>query len=161
MLPGWPDDRRFMFFVSSLTNIYIFLWIYVWINVVVHFRSIESAVSALSKPCVWGLILEQLAPVRLTDRLKRRQTDRQQEEKEGKGRLLRKLTICGLHDTGVVVVAPGNASHRGHLGPLRVTRGAFRQPRHIGGRWVVICSERGCWELKGRLSDAAWAQVTK
>lgn len=55
----------------------------------------------------------------------------------------KKLTICGLHDTRLVVVAPGDASHRGHLGPLRVARLALRQPRHIRGRRVVICGEWG------------------
>lgn len=79
----------------------------------------------------------------LTDRLTKALTDGQAAGEREKGGYCvfhvclcdsRKLTICGLHDTGVVVVAPGNASHRGHLGPLCVTRGALRQPRHIGGR---------------------------
>lgn len=67
----------------------------------------------------------------LTDRLTKVVTDGQTAGGEGeKGGYCvlhvclcdsRKLTICGLHDTGVVVVAPGHASHRGHLGPLCVT----------------------------------------
>lgn len=78
-------------------------------------------------------VSQQLVSVRL------RQRDRQQGRK-GKGVTLslnvlvsRKLTICGLHDVGVVVAAAGTASHRGYLGPLRMKRGALRQPCHIGG----------------------------
>lgn len=36
-----------------------------------------------------------------------------------------KLTICSLHDSGVVVVATGNASYRNNLGLLRMKRGAL------------------------------------
>lgn len=67
------------------------------------------------------------------------ETEGQTAGEKGKGEVTmflsvcvsKKLTICGLHDAGVVVVAAGNASHRGHLGPLRMKRGAFRQPCHI------------------------------
>lgn len=153
VLPKWPVDPESSDFCFHSDN-YIFC-----MNTFMHFRSIKGAVGASSNfICVFVEILEtctvklcqQLAAVWLTDGLQRWQTDRQQERGRREVTAFhvclcesRKLTICGLHDTGVVVVAPGNASHRGHLGPLRVTRGAFRQPRHIGGRWVVICSERG------------------
>lgn len=54
-----------------------------------------------------------------------RQRERQQGSKEKEGDhvwvcVSGGLTICSLHDAGVVVVAAGNASHRGHLGPLRM-----------------------------------------
>lgn len=69
-----------------------------------------------------------------------------QEEEAGGAFLVervKKLTVAGFHDTCLVVAPPGDATYRGHLGPLRVARRALRQPRHIGGRRVVICDEWG------------------
>lgn len=155
----WPEKFLFLFPVFWIISCHFLSfkskheWFY-WCA----FRSIKSAVAALSKPWVFVLILHSQGSVSSSspaDGPTEAQTGGQTAggEKGGQGAFVclcdsRRLTICGLHGTGVVIVAPRNASHRGHLGPLCVTRGAFRQPRHIGGRWVVICSERGVGRLK-------------
>lgn len=88
-----------------------------------------------------------------------RQTDRQQGDTANwRGRRFcawkEQLTICGLHDVGLVVVAAGNASHWGHLGPLHMMWGALRQARHVWRRQVVICGEWVCGVKRSGLLSA-------
>lgn len=152
VLPKWPADPErwdFCFHSDNYLPFLLNLYIYAFLGA----SKMQWVLPLTLSACLWKWWrLAQSGSVSLTDRLTKALTDgRAAGEREKGGYCVfhvclcdsRKLTICGLHDTGVVVVAPGNASHRGHLGPLCVTWGAFRQPRHIGGRWVVICSERG------------------
>lgn len=148
-----------LWFVNTYINVNVFkhwiklpfLMLYAMFNVISEDKKGDFPVSF--SVTVATRVGQSAACASRTGRLSKGRTEGQTAGETGKGRRrcvcvwAKKLTICGLHDTGLMVVAPGNASHRGHLGPLRVARGALRQPRHIGGCWVVICGEWGVWGL--------------